>query len=133
MKTKTVLDWLLQKDQRGVRYLTLTQLLERREDNPEVEAAKRMIPNKGWATDLLAEQKPEGFWIEEESLYRPKYLSTNWMLLVLSDLGLTRSDPRIAKACELWIERFAKSDGGFAGDREWVRSCASWATRRAPS
>ena len=49
----------------------------------------------------------------EESLYKPKYFSTNWKLLILSDLGLTKEEPRIAKSCELWIKRFAKSDGGF--------------------
>ncbi len=52
--------------------------------------------------------------MSDKDLYRPKYLSTNWMLLILSDLGLTKEDPRIRTACELWIKRFAKEDGGFA-------------------
>lgn len=54
--------------------------------------------------------------MHEDSLYIPKYLSTNWMLLVLSDQGLTRDEPRIQKACELWIDRFLKDDGGFGAD-----------------
>src|SRR5438309_5592882 len=36
------------------------------------------------------------------------------MLLILADLGLTRADPRIKRACDLWIERFSRADGGFA-------------------
>lgn len=110
------LEWLLEEDQPSIQYLTLKELLRRPEKDSEVQLAKRMIPNKGWAAEILAKQQPEGWWIAGDRLYQPKYLSTNWMLLVLSDLGLTREEPRIAKACELWIQRFAKEDGGFGAD-----------------
>jgi len=132
VKEKTPLDWLLQEVQPSVRYLALTQLLEKPEDDPDVQSAKAMIPRKGWAAHILAEQNEGGWWVSEESLYRPKYLSTNWMLLVLADLGLTKSDPRIAKACDLWIKRFAKSDGGFGADRMRVSElCLVGNTARA--
>ena len=108
------LDWLLEENQPSIRYLALTQLLGKPEDDPEVQSAREMIPKKGWAADILRQQNPGGWWVSGESLYRPKYLSTNWILLILSDLGLTKEDPRIAKACDLWIRRFAKDDGGFA-------------------
>ena len=114
MKSKSALDWLLEEDQPSVRYLTLTQLLERPLDDPEVVAAKDMITRKGWAQEILAKQDPAGWWESGESLYRRKYLSSNWMLLILADLGLTRADPRIKRACDLWIERFSRADGGFA-------------------
>jgi len=115
VKPKTPLDWLLEKNQPSIRYLALRQLLGKRENDPEAQLARQMIPKRGWASDILAKQLPSGWWTGE-SLYRPKYISTNWMLLVLSDLGLTRAEPRISKACELWIERFAKKDGGFSVD-----------------
>ncbi len=115
-KTKNTLEWLLEDSQPSIRYLALTQLLGKNESDPEVQSAKRMITKTGWASDMLSKQRPGGWWLEEESLYRPKYHSTNWMLLVLSDLGLTRDDPRINRACELWIRRFAKKDGGFSTD-----------------
>ena len=108
------MDWLLEENQPAVRYLALTQLLRKPKDDPDVQSAKEMITRKGWAADILAEQRRGGWWASDESLYRPKYLSTNWMLLILSDLGLTRADPRIRKSSELWIKRFAKEDGGFA-------------------
>lgn len=72
------------------------------------------MTKKGWAADILAKQMSGGWWVEEKSLYMPKYESTNWMLLILFDLGLTRAEPRIGKACELWIKRFSRKDGGFA-------------------
>src|SRR5436309_5923348 len=113
---KTAMNWLLEDNQPSIRYLALTQLLEKPEDDPDIQSAKEMIPKRGWAADILAEQKPGGWWVTQESLYRPKYNSTNWMLLILSDLGMTKAHPKIRKACELWIERFSKPDGGFAMD-----------------
>ena len=115
-KFKTALDWLLEENQPSIRYFVLTQMLDRSENDPAVQSTKRMITEKGWAADILSQQQRGGWWIEEESLYRPKYISTNWILLILSDLGLTKADPRIKKACELWIKRFAKKDGGFANE-----------------
>ena len=115
-RSNAALDWLLEENQPSIRYLALTQLLDKPEDDGEVQTAKEMIGKTGWAADILVAQNPGGWWVSDERLYQPKYTSTNWMLLVLSDLGLTRADPRIAKACELWIERFATPDGGFSMD-----------------
>jgi hypothetical protein len=114
MTSNVVLDWLLEETQPSVRYRALTQLLGKSEQDSEVESAKEMSTGRGWAADILAKQSPSGWWIDGESFYTPKYLSTNWMLLILADLGLTKADPRIAKTCESWIDRFAKKDGGFS-------------------
>jgi hypothetical protein len=113
---KDVLDWLLEENQPSIRYHTLTQLLDKPESDPDVKSTHAMIRKKGWATDLLRKQSADGSLVSSENLYRPKYTSTNWVLLMLADLGLTRKEPRIDKACQLWIERFAKSDGGFGTD-----------------
>ena len=132
MKQEKVVNWLLEKNQPSIRYLTLTQLLGRSESEAEVRSAKKMIPRLGWAADILKKQHAEGWWVEEESLYRPKYVSTNWMLLILSDLGLTKENSRIRKACELWMKRFAKKDGGF-GAEKWKEGhlCTVGNTARA--
>jgi hypothetical protein len=111
-----VVDWLLEKDQPSIRHHTLTQLLDKPESDPDVKSTRDMIVKKGWAADLLSKQSDGGWWVTDESIYRPKYTASNWMLLVLADLGLNRAEPHIRKACELWIERFAKPDGGFGTD-----------------
>ena len=128
----TTLNWLLEESQPSIRYLTLTQLSERPENDPEVQSAKQMIPKVGWAGEILANQQQEGWWVDAKSLYRPKYMSTNWMLLILSDLGLTKENPVINKACELWMRRFAKKDGGF-GSEKWSKGhlCTVGNTARA--
>jgi hypothetical protein len=113
LNSKVALDWLLEENQPSIRYLTLTQLLGKSADDAEVQSVKKAMKKNGWAANILDEQTPGGWWVAKEDLYKPKYLSTNWMLLILADLGMTRDDHRIAKACELWIKRFSTKDGGF--------------------
>jgi hypothetical protein len=108
-----VVDWLLEPSQPAVRYLALRDLIDGT-SRGELEEARRAIPDRGWANNILSKQKQGGNWLDnEDGLYRPKYLSTNWNLLLLSDLGVTREDPRIAKSCSLWMETYARADGGF--------------------
>jgi hypothetical protein len=80
-----------------------------------VRVSSKQIPQLGWAADILSKQSPGGWWVSSESLARPKYTATFWMLLILSDLRVPR-DSRISKACDLLLERFAKDDGGFGYD-----------------
>ncbi len=130
-KNTSTIDWLLEENQPSIRYLTLTELLEKSEKDPEVKSAKKNIPKIGWAKDILEKQTPGGYWVNE-NLYQPKYLSTNWMLLILSDLGLTKEEPRVEKSCQLWIKRFATKDGGFdSSGRKVGHLCITGNTARA--
>jgi hypothetical protein len=112
-RDSAVLQWLLEGDQPAVRYRALRDLLDRREDDPDVRQARSRIGRVGWAADQLRRQGPKGFWEAREPrnvsewvdfLYYPKYLSTNWRALVLSDLGLDSTDPRIRKIADLFFE-----------------------------
>ena len=127
----SVIDWLLEENQPSIRYLTLTELLGRSEKDHEVKSARENITNIGWAKDLFEKQTSSGYWIHE-SLYEPKYISTNWMLLILSDLGLTKEEPRIEGICQMWMKRFGTKDGGFSafGKREG-NLCITGNTARA--
>jgi hypothetical protein len=113
MSARTARAWLLEENQPAMRYRTLRELEGRSASDPDCREASRKIPKIGWAADLLARRQPGGWWASEESLYRPKYLSTNWQLLVLADLGLTRSVPAIRSSCELWMRRFTGKYGGL--------------------
>jgi len=110
-----VLEWLLEEDQPCVRYLALTQLLGRSETDTEVRATKARIPSVGWAAEMLARRDPAGWWVGERNLYHPKYVSANWNLLALSDLGATRAIPAVRASCELWMARSPLKGGGVGG------------------
>ena len=133
--TNSALQWLLEDDQPSVRYIALKELLDRPSNDPEVREAADDITKVGWAKDILGEQAPGGYWVDAEDLYRPKYIATNWMLLILSDLGLTKEDPRIARSSELWMKRFTALDGGFdsskKGGPKFGHLCITGNTARA--
>lgn len=97
-----------------MRYFTLVDILGRKKDDREVREAYSRIPRAGWAKDILDAQLPSGCWVHEKSLFLPTFHATFWMLLILSDLGLTKKDARIDRACQLWLKRNATKDGGFS-------------------
>ena len=55
-------DWLLEKDQPSARYFTLTDILNRSVENPDVKAAKKAIMTTGDVPKILAKQKNKGYW-----------------------------------------------------------------------
>jgi hypothetical protein len=128
---QSVTDWLLDPSDPAVRYLAMRDLLDGT-STQDLREARSAIASRGWVADILSNQKPGGYWEDRENLYRPKYISTNWMLLTLSDLGVTRDDPRIAEACSLWMDRFSRPDGGFdTGNTKKSEHCLTGNTARA--
>ena len=117
-------EFLLKDSDASVRYRVLRELLGRPEDDPEVVAARQEIGEKGWAATILARQLPTGQWdspgTTPEQLYRPKYTSTIFSLLVLSELGVTRARPGIERAVELWRSAEGGPTGGLGGSSSEV-------------
>lgn len=101
-----VLNWLLEEEQPSVRYYTLVDLLGRKRSEPEVREALSEIPRIGWAAEILSTQTPRGNWESSRSLYRPKYIATNWRAIVLADLGMTKKDARIKATCNLFFQEW---------------------------
>ncbi len=115
-------DWLLEKDaDPSVRYRVYRELLDRPEDEADVREARAQIGRKGWAAKILREQHPGGQWStagnSRRDLYVPKYVATNWRLIVLSDLGVPGTHPRIKKAVALLKRKWDGRDGAFGGRR----------------
>ncbi len=111
--------WLLEGSDPSVRRRVLRELLDRPADDPEVRAATEETTRSGWAHTILAQQPPEGQWdapgTSSAELYVPKYISTNFRLLVLAELGLTKETPGVARAVELVWSREGGPDGGLGG------------------
>ncbi len=108
------LEWLLDDEQPAIRYLTLTELLGRSATDSEVVQARAEIARRGWAAEILRAARPDGRWTDSTNPYRPKYSGTNWMLLILADLGISRDDARIAAAVGAWSRTMQRPDGGFS-------------------
>ena len=116
MSDRTVVRWLLGDDQPGICYRTLTELEGRSPQEGELRELRRAIPRRGWVAEILSTRRRGGWWCSRESLYRPKYLATNWQMLVLSDLGVDRTVPAVRVSAELWMRVFAARGGGLGGN-----------------
>ena len=87
--------------------------------DPEVREALRAVGRTGWAASLLEHQMSDGHWFTRGSspreLYSPKFLVTNWRAIVLAELGMTRSDPRIRRTAELILECWGRRSNELSG------------------
>jgi hypothetical protein len=108
---KEVLDWLLEKSNPSVRYHTQRTLLGLDESDPAVMEAKKTIMDSTVVKTILGAQKPESYWAKEENMYLPKYTATTHQLLIMAELGASRTS-EIEKAIEQ-VYRFQRNSGHF--------------------
>lgn len=87
--------------------------------DPKVRRATAEIGRSGWAARILELVAPDGHWTtpgtSARDLYRPKFIATNWHAIVLGDLGMTRSDPRIRKVASMLMGRWGGRGGDLSG------------------
>jgi hypothetical protein len=109
-----VLDWLLEKDDAGIRYLVLRDLLDLQPDDHELRVARVEAHAKGPLADVLAEVEDEGFWVEPGPGYYPKYRGTVWSMILLAQLGASAlQNERIGRACAYVLDHTLTADGQF--------------------
>jgi len=110
------LPWLLEDDldRPSIRYFVLRDLLDRPEDDSEVQDAKKAIMQFGPVPAILDAQKPEGYWVKEGGGYSPKYQGTVWQILILAELGADPADERVRKGCEYQLSHSVASNGAFS-------------------
>jgi hypothetical protein len=105
------IEWLLEPDNPSVRYWTLLDLLDMSSDSEEAHTARNSIMASDPVQRILGAQSTEGYWVHEEDMYLPKYTATTHQLLILAELGATRT-PIIDKAIEQ-VYRFQRNSGHF--------------------
>ena len=106
-------DWLLEESNPSVRYFTLRDILGKREDDPQVIAAKRAISRSKVVSKIFSKQNAEGYWEEPFNPYHPKYKSSYWQIMILAQLGMDKTDERVERACE-YAFQFQLEDDGFS-------------------
>jgi hypothetical protein len=110
------IDWLLEESDPSVRYLTLRDLLGRKESDGEVLEARARIMEVGPVPRILSRQHPAGHWGSPEDFYRnSKYKGTVWNLILLAELFAHPEDERVKAACESVLNLSQeRSSGGFS-------------------
>lgn len=114
LEIESVLPWLLEDESPGVRYLAMRDLLDLPSDDVELLAAQMEAHERGPIAAILREMSPEGYWAEPGAGYLPKYYSTVWSLIMLSQLGASASlDERISRACAYALDHALTPLGQF--------------------
>ncbi len=108
------LPWLLESDSPGVRYLTLRDLLDRPDNDPELAEARKAAHTHGPIAEILSKMDEAGYWAAPGPGYNPKYRSTVWSVILLAQLGASvAEDERIARACAYLLDHALTPGGQF--------------------
>lgn len=108
------LDWLLEAEDPGVRYLALRDLVDQA-DPTELSVAREAAHQSGPIATILDNMQAPGFWAEPGPGYLPKYRSTVWSIILLAQLGArVDMDARIAQACEYVLDHTLTEYGQFS-------------------
>ncbi len=108
----SISEWLLAPEDPSVRWRTLTGLLGRSADDPEVVQARAAIPDSEAVKYLLAKMQPDGTWLQRSSRTREMlgggveygaFATTHFCLAYLAELGMDRTHPQVAKAAERYL------------------------------
>lgn len=111
---KIPLAWLLEKDNPSVRYFALKHLLDRSDDDADVQAARRAIMRSEPIRKILAAQELEGYWAKPGSAYWPSYLSTAWQILFFAELGANGRNRQVRRGCEYLLKHAQAIHGGLS-------------------
>ena len=113
-KNGVALDWLLEPECPGVRYLALRDLLDLPFDHADLVEARKAAHATGPIAKILGSMDAGGFWVEPGPGYLPKYRSTVWSLITLAQLGASiAEDQRLAGACQYTLDHALTSTGQF--------------------
>jgi hypothetical protein len=114
MKTDAVLDWLLEKQDPGVRCFALRDIVGAPADDPEVRASRRATVRSSPVKEILAAEKPEGWWVKPGPGYAPKYTGTLWQVIFLGQFGADGEDRRVRRAADYVLDHSRSPYGGFS-------------------
>jgi len=109
-------EWLLELENPPIRYWTLVHILNRPPDDLEVRAAQAAIPTYPPVAELLAAQKPDGYWVKRDYYLPRTGRGTFWVLSVLGDLGLTAEEEHVRRACDFMFTN-QRENGEFCRRR----------------
>ena len=109
MSEPALSDWLLQASTPSIRYLTLTRLLDLPETDPAVRQAWQAMQAEGPIPAILDQQGETGAWIGEHSFYTPKFTSTHWSMLLLTELSADPADPCLQLGARFMLDTKEKN------------------------
>ncbi|MEI6100982.1 MAG: nitrogen fixation protein NifH [Eubacteriales bacterium] len=105
--------WLLENENPSVRYSTLKDILDKPEEDEQIQTARREIMQTGLVPEILQLQKEPAYLQAYPRFYTNKYKGLVWQLIVLAELGAS-ANPQIMKQCEYILNNSQDKNGGFS-------------------
>jgi hypothetical protein len=110
---KNTVEWLLQDENISMKYLTMRDLVET--GGKELDAVRKKAYKEGFISRVLVKMKREGYWVQPEVGYYPKYTGTVWSVILLAQLGASiEMDARIETACSYLLKNTLTKGGQFS-------------------
>lgn len=110
----SVLDWLLEPSEPGVRAFALRDLLGAPADDPDVRRARRAAMRQPPISSILEAMDEGGFWVKPGPGYSPKYTGTAWQVIFLGQFGADGEDRRVRRAADYVLRHSRSRLGGFS-------------------
>lgn len=121
MPQPSFVEWLMAAKTPSIRYLTARDLLGQPESS--LQAARHTLMSEGIVPALFAKQTASGQWMNERNYYSPKYVSTHWSLLLLTELGVDPTDTRFQRGVEYMLAATEKSMRDLLAQEQRGLSC----------
>ena len=101
-------NWLLDAKTPSIQYRTLVDLFNYPVDDVRVVQSRQAIMRSGPIPAILIHQTNTGNWDGERSYYTPKYISTHWSLMLLTELSVDGNDPRFRQGVHYMLDATAE-------------------------
>ncbi len=126
--TETVITWLLASQTPSIRYLAMTRLAGEAVDSAKAAAARSLIADTGPAASILSQQQDGGHWNHQRHYYSPKYTSSHWSMLLLTELALDPSHPALQAGADHMLRMLEPEIAAYRpGDKLlWVCLLGNW-------
>ena len=106
------LEWLLEPENIGVKYLAMRDLLK--SSGRELQAVKKAAHTEGPIATILGKMHKDGYWEKPGAGYYPKYTASVWSIVLLAQLGaLPEIDKRVATATAYMLDYGLTKEGHF--------------------
>ena len=114
MRAPAVRDWLLRAENPSARYLALRYLVGHSEKDPDLVETRAAIVSMPQVRVICQAQFPGGYCIKPDRGYSPRHKATVWQLIVLADLGISRTEA-ITRGCEHVLSATLHAGIGITG------------------
>jgi hypothetical protein len=107
MTETAFIPWLMEAETPTIPYRTLVDLVGLPAEQARVSQARKAIMKSGPVPAILDRQSEAGSWSGERSYYTPKYTSTHWSLVLLTELDVEGSNPRFQRGVHYMLNTTA--------------------------